>query len=133
MIRNLAIKTLSSVFLTLIAAAAPVVTAQQPRVEAIESQEQALTKALEYAGFAKAKGFVRPSAASSVTETAFADSTTPFLSDSIAGSKRWIVTFESIFLDFGGWSKETVSNQIRKTYNFVLDPATGRLLKVYSP
>ncbi|MEW5796274.1 MAG: hypothetical protein AB1772_07910 [Candidatus Zixiibacteriota bacterium] len=119
-------------FLASLLVLATLEAAETPRSVVIENQEQALNRALKYAGFANSKGFVRPSAASCVTETAFADSTTPFLSDSIAGPKRWIVTFDSVFLDFGGWSSETVSNQIRKTYNFVLDPPTGRLLKVYS-
>jgi hypothetical protein len=127
-VRNAALCTLIAVMLV----DTSLVVAETSPTKAINNQEQALDRALEYAGFVNTKGFVRPSAASCVSEIAYVDSTTPFLSDSIAGPNRWVVTFDSVFLNLGGWSSETVANQIRKSYHFVLDPLTGRLLTVYS-
>ena len=99
---------------------------------ALQTKEQALQRALAYSGFMQMPGFVVPQADSCVQMMAIKDSTTPFLSDSISGAERWVVTFDSVFLELGGWSAGTVSNQIRKTYNFVLEPSTGRLLKVFT-
>jgi hypothetical protein len=98
----------------------------------LKTKEQALQRALEYSGFTESPGFVVPQADSCVKMMEIKDSTTPFLSDSISGAERWVVMFDSVFLDFGGWAKSTVDNQIKKSYHFVLDPVTGRLLKVYS-
>jgi hypothetical protein len=98
----------------------------------LKTKEQALQRALEYSGFTESPGFVVPQADSCVKMMEIKDSTTPFLSDSISGAERWVVTFDSVFLDFGGWAKSTVDNQIKKSYHFVLDPVTGRLLKVFS-
>jgi len=115
-------------FVALAASAA----AEDPSSSVIENQQQALDRALEYAGFSKSKYFTRPSAASCVAETAFEDSTTPFLADSITGPRRWIVTFDSVFLDYDKWTPDAVETQLKKTYHFVIDPPTGRLLKVYT-
>jgi len=98
----------------------------------LETKEQALEQALQYSGFLRSPGFVVPDADSAVVLRPEVDSTTPFLSDSISGPKRWVVRFDSVFLDVGNWVSEVRLNQIRKTYYFVLDPPTGRLLKVYS-
>jgi hypothetical protein len=98
----------------------------------LQTKEQALQRALEYSGFKESPGFVVPQADSCVKMMEIKDSTTPFLSDSISGAERWVVTFDSVFLDFGGWARETVMDQIRKSYHFVLDPSTGRLLTVYT-
>jgi hypothetical protein len=98
----------------------------------LQTKEQALQRALAYSGFMQMPGFVVPQADSCVRMMEIKDSTTPFLSDSISGAERWVVTFDSVFLKVGRWSDGIVRNQIKKSYHFVLDPITGRLLKVYS-
>jgi hypothetical protein len=100
---------------------------------ALMSTAEALTRALQYAGFEDMKIFSRETASGSSFEVDIVDSTTPFLSDSISGSNRWLVQWDTVTLTFDTmWSEFNEANQVKKTFTFVLEAATGRLMKVYT-
>lgn len=100
---------------------------------ALMSTDQAVTRALQYAGFENMKAFSRTTSSCSSSESDFVDSITPFLSDSISGSNRWLVQWDTVTLTFDTiWSEFNETNQVKKTYTFVLEAATGRLMRVYT-
>ncbi|RLD06311.1 MAG: hypothetical protein DRI32_02810 [Chloroflexi bacterium] len=59
------------------------------------------------------------------------DRMTPFLSERIDSQEVWQITFEDVFLDFYGLCvPSAVADQYIKTYQVLLDPKTGELLRI---
>jgi hypothetical protein len=98
---------------------------------AIRTPEQALEQALAYAGFGEMEQFSRPDPSACATTASVFDSITPFLSEEVSGEDRWVVTFDSVYLDLDTvWSELNHARQLKKTFRFYLEPGTGRLLKI---
>jgi hypothetical protein len=127
------LKTLMVVAMSILTCSVQGGAAESQFAELVDS-ESARIRALAYSGFEKTRDRSRLALSSTAREEAFLDSTTPYLSDSISGQARWIVTFDSVYLDFetSSWSEGLKANQLKKTYNFVIEPETGRLLKIYT-
>ena len=97
----------------------------------LDTPVQAMAQALAYCGFENLRKFSQPSAATSTEKTTVVDTTTPFLSDRISGEGRWVVTFDSVYLEMDSvWSEKNHARQLQKTYKAYLDPETGQLLKI---
>jgi hypothetical protein len=108
-------------------------TAQDTTKPVLANKKQALERALLYAGFEISANDSCVYSDARATDTNYQDSSTPFFSDSVSGERRWVVTFDSVYLDFKGhYSDKTLRRQVRKTFCFVLDPESGRLLTVFS-
>ena len=97
----------------------------------IESAQEAVARAFEYTGFREIKD-VSDSRADEIARLATAaDSTTPYLSDTIDGLRVWEVRLDSVFLDLPGCHPDWVQKYNPKSFIALIDSATGRLLKVY--
>ncbi|RLD06312.1 MAG: hypothetical protein DRI32_02815 [Chloroflexi bacterium] len=96
----------------------------------ITSPKAALERALAYTGLEQTMDTSGIKAEQVAKLVIAKDSTTPFFSEMIDGQEVWCVTFPDVKLDLEGWYPSVIANQCPKTFEVLIEPTTGALLRV---
>jgi hypothetical protein len=97
----------------------------------ISSAQQAVARALEYTGFGTIKDLSIEDVKKSAKLTTISDDKTPFLHEKINSKPIWRLVFADIPIKYSRTGTDSIHEHLR-TFEVLIDPASGRLLKIHS-
>jgi hypothetical protein len=95
----------------------------------IESLAAAIANALHYTGFDKLEGYPLTDH-EAPKKVIIQDDETPFLQNRIKGKEAWLGEYRDVSLKLK--SRPDEEDKYRRRFEILIDPATGRLMKIHS-